>query len=83
MYRFVFTNKALSFQTATVIEPGLSNFHKMVVAIMKMHFPKMKPRVIRYSIYKTFNNIAFVNSLRKELTREKSSCILRNLYKTS
>ena len=52
MYRFVFTNKALSFQTATVIEPGLSNFHKMVVAIMKMHFPKMKPRVIRYSIYK-------------------------------
>ena len=54
MYRFVFTNKALSFQTTTVIEPGLSNFHKMVVAIMKMHSPKMKPRVIRHSIYKTF-----------------------------
>ena len=43
----------------------------MVVTVMKMHFPKMKPRVMRYRKYKTFNNDAFVNSLRKELTSKK------------
>ena len=71
MYNFSLTNKPLSFQTTTVIETRLSDFHKVVVAVMKMHFPKMKPRVIRYRKYKTFNNDAFVNSLRKELTRQK------------
>ena len=65
------TNKPLSFQTTTVIETGLSDFHKMIVAVMKMHFPKMKPRVIRYRKYKTFNNDAFVNTLRQELTKQK------------
>ena len=65
------TNKPLSFQTTTVIEIRLSDFHKMIVAVMKMHFPKMKPRVIRYRKYKTFNNDAFVNTLRQELTKQK------------
>ena len=65
------TKKPLSFQTTTVIETGLSDFHKMIVAVMKMHFPKIKPRVIKYRKYKTFNNDAFVNNLRKELTKQK------------
>ena len=65
------TNKPLSFQTTAVMKTGLSDFHKMIVAVMKMHFPKIKPRVIRYRKYKTFNNDAFVNTLRKELTKQK------------
>ena len=32
---------------------------------------KIKPRVIKYRKYKTFNNDAFVNNLRKELTKQK------------
>ena len=36
-----------------------------------MSFPKMKLKVIRYRNYKTFNNDAFVNSLRKELISQK------------
>ena len=40
------TNKRQSSQTITVIETGLSDFHKMIVTVMKMHFPKMKPRFI-------------------------------------
>ena len=39
----ILKNKPLSFKNAYVIETGLSDFHKMVVAVMKMHFPKMKP----------------------------------------
>ena len=42
------TNKPLNFQTTTLIETRLSDFHKMIVAVMKMDFSKMKPRVIRY-----------------------------------
>ena len=61
MYRFAIDKLPLK----------LSYFHKMMVAIMKMHFPKMKPRVIRYRKYKTFNNDAFVNTLRQELTKTK------------
>ena len=52
------TNKPISFQTTTVVETGLFDFHNMIVAVMRMHFPKIKPRVIRYQKYKTFNNDA-------------------------
>ena len=55
----------------SVIETGLSDFHKMIVAVMKIHFSKMKPRVVRYRKYKTFNNDAFVDTLRQELTKQK------------
>ena len=43
----------------------------MIVAAVKMHFLKMKPRYNRYRKYKNFNNDAFVNTLRKELTKQK------------
>ena len=38
------TNKPLSFKNTYMIEDGLSDFPKMIVAVMKMHFPKMKPQ---------------------------------------
>ena len=47
------TNKPLSFQTTTVIEIGLSDFHKTIAAAMKMHFPQIKTRVIRCRKCKT------------------------------
>ena len=70
-----------------MIGTGLSDFNKMIVAVMKMYFPKMKPRVIRYQKYKKFSNNPFVNTLRKELTKqekgfgwERAWHILRNLF---
>ena len=62
-----------------MIETDLSDFHKMLVATMKMHFPKIKPRVNRYRKYKTFSNDAFVKSLRKEITRQKRFQVIRGL----
>ena len=35
----ILTNKLLSFKNTYVTEAGLSGFHKMIVAVMKMHFP--------------------------------------------
>ena len=57
----ILTNKLLSFKNIYVIETGLSNFHKMIVAVMKMHFPKMKPQV-SYWKYKDFHDKTFLDS---------------------
>ena len=54
-----------------MIGTGLSDFNKMIVAVMKMYFSKMKPRVIRYQKYKKFSNNPSVNTLRKELTKQE------------
>ena len=39
-----------------VIETWLSDFHKIIVAVMTMHFPKMKPQVVSYRKYQDFYN---------------------------
>ena len=44
----ILTKNPLSFKNTYVIETGLSDLRKMVVAVMKMHFPKMKPKVVSY-----------------------------------
>ena len=50
-----------------MIETGLSDFHKMITHVMKMHFPKMKSQVVSYRKYKDFHNETFLDSLRHEL----------------
>ena len=39
----------------------------MIVAVMKMHFLKMKPQVVSYRKYKDFHNETFLDSLRHEI----------------
>ena len=63
----ILTNKPLSFKSTYVIETELSDFYKMIVAVMKMHFPKMKPQVVSYRKYKDFHNETFLDSLKHEL----------------
>ena len=63
----ILTNKPLSFKNTYVIEIGLSDFHKMIVAVMKMHFPKIRPQVVSYRKYQDFHNETFLDSLRHEL----------------
>ena len=46
-----------SFQDPTVIETGLSNFHKMCVTVMKMYNCRQKPSVITDRKSKNFSNI--------------------------
>ena len=40
------TNTAASFQDTTTVTTGLSDFHKMVVAVMKTTFPKAQLKII-------------------------------------
>ena len=63
------TNSPLSFQNTTTVTTGLSDFHKLVVTVMKTTFPKMKPKIIYYRDYKKFNLQEFRRELRNELRK--------------
>ena len=62
----ILTNNPPSLKNTYVIETGLSDFHKMIVAVMKIHFPKMKRQVVCYRKYKGFHNETFLDSLTHE-----------------
>ena len=59
----ILTNCPRSFQNSTVIETGLSDFHKMVVTVMKTTFCKIDPKIISYRDYSNFCNDSFRDSL--------------------
>ena len=63
------TNSPLSFQSTTAITTGLSDFHKIVVTVMKTTFPKAEPKIIYYRDYKKFNLQDFRRELRSELRK--------------
>ena len=60
-------NKPLNFKSIYVIETELSDFFKMIVAVMKMDFPKRKPQVVSYFKYKEFHKETVLDSIRHEL----------------
>ena len=61
------TNKSLCFQHTTVIETGLSDFHKLTVTMMRSNYQKQQPNILNYRNYKFFNNENFRNDLLYEI----------------
>ena len=61
----IFTNRPKSFQSTCIIETGLSDFHRMTVSVLKMHFRKIPPRIISYRDYSNYHNANFKNFLTK------------------
>ena len=55
----ILTNSNKSFQHSNVIETGLSDFHKMVITVMKIKYPKQTPKIVNYRNYKQFENVNF------------------------
>ena len=53
------TNLPLSFQSSCVIETGLSDFHRMIVTVMKSTYQKLLPKIKSYRCYKKFDNDRF------------------------
>ena len=56
------TNSPKSFQNTQTIETGLSDFHKLVVTILKMYLPNNQPKVITYRTIKTLIIVIFLKS---------------------
>ena len=63
------TNRPRSFQNTLTIETGISDFHKMVITVMKVFYKKQKPKIIQYRSYKNFDNQVFQRELNSELLK--------------
>ena len=57
------TNKPRSFKNSSVLETGLSDFHKMTLTVTRAHFVKQTPKVVYYRDYKKFSNDLFRNDI--------------------
>ena len=54
------TNRQQYFQQTCAIETGISDFHKMVVTVMKTHYIKQKQKPFNTDIINVFmNNLLF------------------------
>ena len=61
------TNRPKCFQSTMTMETGISDFHKMVITVLKLFYEKQKPKIIHYRNYKTFNANLFKEELNNEL----------------
>ena len=66
----ILTNKPSYFQTTTVIETGVSDFHKLTVTVLKSSFRKQEPKIFSYRNYKKFNNENFRYDLLCEIGKK-------------
>ena len=77
------TNRNRSVHKTTTVETGLSDFHKMVVTVLKTTFPKQGPTVINYRNYKKYNENVFKNDLQQELQRIDPSDLNYSSFETA
>ena len=59
-----------AFQQTTTVYFGLSDCHKLVLAVSKTSIPKSNPRQITYRDYKKFDSLKFKDGLKIVLTIE-------------
>ena len=61
------TNNKNSFQNTITISTGFSDFHDMIIMVLKTAYIKTKSKEIIYRSYKNFDQIEFKNELRNTL----------------
>ena len=74
----ILTNWPKSFQSTCVTETGLSDFHRMNVSVLKMHFRKLPLKVITYRNFSNFDTANFINSLNDVLNEHENQEHLLN-----
>ena len=63
------TNFSKNFRNSCVIETGLSDFHKMLVTVMKTNFRKLELKILNYRNYRYFSNDRFKGKVTSELSK--------------
>ena len=62
--------RSLLYKSYTLtIETGISDFHKMVIMVMKVFYKNEKPKIIQYRSYKNFDKQVFQIELNSELLK--------------
>ena len=64
------TNYGYAFRQTKTVCSDLSNYHKLVLTVLKTSIPKGNPRQITYRDYKKFDSLKFNNVLKNVLTIE-------------
>ena len=67
------TNKTSGFQSTITIEVGLSDFHLMILTVLKSGFVKRGPRFVTYRDYSKFDPIKFRNDLKSNLAKSSEA----------
>ena len=63
-----FKKNAFSFQSTKTVSSGLSDFHKLVLTVLKTSSVKNQPRKIQYRNYKYFHSRKFSRDLKEEFS---------------
>ena len=66
----ILTNVPCSFQSTSVVETGLPDFHLMTLTVMRKSFKKYQPKIINYRSYKTFSNEKYRETLINNLSKQ-------------
>ena len=57
------TNKPRFFKNSSLLETGLSDFHKITLRVIRTYFVKQTPKVVYYLDYKKVSNDLFRNDI--------------------
>ena len=61
----------MSFQNTITVFAGISDFHKLVLTVLKINFTKNKPKEIIYRDYKNFGSFLFNDEVKNVLNLGK------------
>ena len=61
------TNSSNSFVNTSTVSTGLSDFHKMIITVLKTTFPKAKPRIVTYRDFSKYRKEEFGRELKINL----------------
>ena len=61
----VMTNKKRSLKNSCTVATGISDYHLMVLTVMRANYERFKPMKIQYRSYKNFDEDKFIQDLQK------------------
>ena len=75
------TNCPRGFHSTCLYETGLSDFHKLVVTILRTSFEPLPPKIIKYRNYKNFDEDKFRILFKKRLNDFNTDDITVDIFK--
>ena len=78
----ILTNSNMFFKNTTTVFVGISDFHKLVLTILKINFRKNKPKQTIYQDYKNFNSFLFNDEVENvwDLDKINSNAMFKELF---
>ena len=82
LHRSFITNTPNSFRNSSAVETGLSDFHRMIITVLKTSFQRLPPKIRHCRDYSNYYNDIFRVSLFNELSKFSIEAIDFNKFDT-